>query len=1753
MVNNNLNAIKSLSVNLKGMKTDAQDGNIVLNKTAMALKKYANINVAKADGSLMDTFEILTQLSEKWDSFNDQTKAGLSEAIAGKYQYNVFNAMMDNWKTALDYQERYNEGFMVGSAEKENERFINSIEGRIIKLQEEFNKLVTTTISTETVKDLLSILTEVLSVINKIVESFDKMGMSVPLMVSVFASLGKTIKALGTGSELTVTGGSIISKLIGQTQLITNATEEATNTQQGFRVALTNTGNAFNFASIKTALLTSGVTLLNTLMTGVVLAGITLVGKAIYDYANANEIAHDKIAENIEITKSAISSYQKQKSSLKEIAEEYDNLTNKNSKSTDELERYGELQKEIAEIAPDLVLGTNADGNPILALNGSLSEYIDGLDEIIERQQQLLMNQQNSLASKSRDKLKGMARSSETGIAPLTSVSFASAWDDRKDSPWVKEELKNVEDGAKKYIEIIQKRNDAIDDLNIKLGERFEEFSEIEMEQQQSVFNKLSDKYNYENYNNLGKKTKSAMETLIGNFNWGSSVVETVSGQEKFIKNFDVLSKVMKKNATQVQQWNKTLLNANQTWQLTGDIDEYKKSINGVAEEIAELTNTDAEDWIIGFANELKGGLDLDAMGLNDFLKAYGKTYSDILSDDKIAIKIRAEYDDTSNFLEEVASAGTYKETVNHLLKVNKGEVKYKNLPYQIEEMLKGSFDGGKTLKDYESRLIMKVSTEIQSSGELNDESFGLISKMLNGELSETEIKTGIELPSGQVLNEELIKKINEINKEKENNVLIGIELNEDKLNEDLNLLLEGEGNKELRLNLKTAFEDDKFETFNDLIKDMDTEQQIAIATAFVSYGDKEPDEIEDFIKSLPEEVQTIIKIKYEEEDKDKSLYNEQAIQTILVKIEDREAHNKITTLIDELNEMDIDKELKINIIENALKGTEGSTEGILNSLELIKDLPNEQKMTIITNLNEVISGIKGLDREKISEKIVEITGKDDATDDIEKVENNNPKDKNLKIEAEDNATEKINNIDKQQPKAKVIPVDVSFSDTLKNLWKILFGGGNSNTSNGTVKQGSISKFTNIANNPEMVDAGVPVALSEGTSNISENPSLMGTSNNNSSFSNKISTFTSKALRPFTGIGSSTTLDTSINISKYTLDSIKYSVNLLQELEYRIDNINDKLSLLDVKMENAVGTEKIKYLQKQNALYEEQSKLQKELYDSLTQEKQIIKKQLKNYGFTFDQQGNLRSYEETLIKMEKKAEQLEKTAKNASEKASNYDTSSSSKSKSKTKNKTKKSLESKADEAQNVSDEYKEKLEKVKDLTEEYLKIQRDEIPDAEKEWLELQNSIKANNDEIERLELEDKLYKFKNSVTDLTNQYDIWSDKIDLIDTKLNNSLETEKVTLMTEKLNALNKQFEIQEKMLNSLKEQLPVYQNALSKYNVKFDANGNISNMEDVLNQYQNSEDLEKINDLIEEYDDLIRETIPNAEKEYAELDNAIKDVYDSQLDTVKDIEDKITDVIKDQLDKRKELIQKQYDAEIDLLNKRKDEYNKNKDTDDYYESLEEAQKEINDIQKKITIATLDDSINGRNKLSDLMEDLKEAQDKYNDLVNDRTDNLINNMYDDEIDRLQQESENKIQDLEDEWNDSKIAELVAKALGEGTFTDIDGEVHNLQDTLLNFAEESGEALGVLGDTIKNELVLNLQDALNYIKEYDNIINSLGLSQLGNINYSDKLKTSSLSVEDISINVYGTEGMNEEKLAKEVSKQLENKLSEITNGGLL
>lgn len=81
------NGMKSIAINLAGMKTSAKDGTLELNKTAKALSEIAGVDVYedKKTGKVKDMVKILDEVQKKWKGLREDEKLGLSEAIAGKY------------------------------------------------------------------------------------------------------------------------------------------------------------------------------------------------------------------------------------------------------------------------------------------------------------------------------------------------------------------------------------------------------------------------------------------------------------------------------------------------------------------------------------------------------------------------------------------------------------------------------------------------------------------------------------------------------------------------------------------------------------------------------------------------------------------------------------------------------------------------------------------------------------------------------------------------------------------------------------------------------------------------------------------------------------------------------------------------------------------------------------------------------------------------------------------------------------------------------------------------------------------------------------------------------------------------------------------------------------------------------------------------------------------------------------------------------------------------------------------------------------------------------------------------------------------------------------------------------------------------------------------------------------------------------------------------------------------------------------
>lgn len=116
------NSFKTMINRLNGVTYSMKEGDVIANKTAQAFEKLAGIKIVDWDtNKVKDAYTIFSQLADKWDDMNDVQKNGIADALGGAHHLNTLQALMNNWDTVVQYQQEYNDGFMVGSAEKEKQ------------------------------------------------------------------------------------------------------------------------------------------------------------------------------------------------------------------------------------------------------------------------------------------------------------------------------------------------------------------------------------------------------------------------------------------------------------------------------------------------------------------------------------------------------------------------------------------------------------------------------------------------------------------------------------------------------------------------------------------------------------------------------------------------------------------------------------------------------------------------------------------------------------------------------------------------------------------------------------------------------------------------------------------------------------------------------------------------------------------------------------------------------------------------------------------------------------------------------------------------------------------------------------------------------------------------------------------------------------------------------------------------------------------------------------------------------------------------------------------------------------------------------------------------------------------------------------------------------------------------------------------------------------------------------------------------
>lgn len=155
-----------------GLKTISQRIRQIDGDTAEKLDEFLGAKgksrFDETTGQLKSTYDILSEVSELWDTLTINERQYIGEVMAGKNQITVLNALMANFATAVDATGTAMNS--AGSAAKENERVLESIQGHINAFKSAFSELSKDLIDSDLFKNIVDFGTSVLKWLDEIVE-----------------------------------------------------------------------------------------------------------------------------------------------------------------------------------------------------------------------------------------------------------------------------------------------------------------------------------------------------------------------------------------------------------------------------------------------------------------------------------------------------------------------------------------------------------------------------------------------------------------------------------------------------------------------------------------------------------------------------------------------------------------------------------------------------------------------------------------------------------------------------------------------------------------------------------------------------------------------------------------------------------------------------------------------------------------------------------------------------------------------------------------------------------------------------------------------------------------------------------------------------------------------------------------------------------------------------------------------------------------------------------------------------------------------------------------------------------------------------------------------------------------------------------------------------------------------------------------------------------------------------------------------
>ena len=199
--------LRTIAINLSKMAKESA--------TFEAANGKVNISLQKENGEMRSTYEILQQLGEVWGTLNETEQTSIATTIACKTQFETFANIMKNWGTAAKVVDEATKA--NGSSLKENEKYLDSIEGKLQSFQSAWEQLSYHVINSDFLKGVIDLGTDLIKVLDTLVQKIGTLPTLIGLIGTAFGGLklfkfAEGLLTIGTAAETAAEGVEAVAE-----------------------------------------------------------------------------------------------------------------------------------------------------------------------------------------------------------------------------------------------------------------------------------------------------------------------------------------------------------------------------------------------------------------------------------------------------------------------------------------------------------------------------------------------------------------------------------------------------------------------------------------------------------------------------------------------------------------------------------------------------------------------------------------------------------------------------------------------------------------------------------------------------------------------------------------------------------------------------------------------------------------------------------------------------------------------------------------------------------------------------------------------------------------------------------------------------------------------------------------------------------------------------------------------------------------------------------------------------------------------------------------------------------------------------------------------------------------------------------------------------------------------------------------------------------------------------------------------------